>query len=434
MNNTVAIIGRPNVGKSTLFNRLVGERKAIVDNISGVTRDRIYGISEWNGKTFNVIDTGGFVTNSEEIFEKEIRKQVHLAIQEANVLLFVVDAVVGITDLEQDITNMLRKSNKQVILVVNKVDNTSRMYQASEFYGLGFEKVFFIASISGSGTGELLDAIVPFIEMPVENLSENIPRIAILGQPNVGKSSMVNMLMGVERNIVTDIAGTTRDSIHSHYKLFQKEFVLIDTAGIRKKAKVNEDLEFYSVIRAVKALDEADICILMLDAKMGLEKQDLSILSMAEKKRKGVVLVVNKWDLIEKATNTMKEMEDDIRKKVAPFKDIPIIFTSVTEKQRVFKVIETALEVQENRKRVINEKDLNEKMLKSIEQFPHPSVRGSFLEVKSVVQVPATTPTFILWVNFPNDVKASYRQFLDNQLRTHFKFTGVPLNLFFRKK
>ena len=434
MNNTVAIIGRPNVGKSTLFNRLVGERKAIVDNISGVTRDRIYGISEWNGKTFNVIDTGGFVTNSEEIFEKEIRKQVHLAIQEANVLLFVVDAVVGITDLEQDITNMLRKSNKQVLLVVNKVDNTSRMYQASEFYGLGFEKVFFIASISGSGTGELLDAIVPFIEMPVENLSENIPRIAILGQPNVGKSSMVNMLMGVERNIVTDIAGTTRDSIHSHYKLFQKEFVLIDTAGIRKKAKVNEDLEFYSVIRAVKALDEADICILMLDAKMGLEKQDLSILSMAEKKRKGVVLVVNKWDLIEKATNTMKEMEDDIRKKVAPFKDIPIIFTSVTEKQRVFKVIETALEVQENRKRVINEKELNEKRLKSIDQFPHPSVRGSFLEVKSVVQVPATTPTFIFWVNFPNDVKASYRQFLDNQLRTHFKFTGVPLNLFFRKK
>ena len=434
MNNTVAIIGRPNVGKSTLFNRLVGERKAIVDNVSGVTRDRIYGLAEWNGKTFHVIDTGGFVTNSDETFEKEIRKQVLLAMDEANVLLFVVDAVVGITDLEQDITAMLRKSNKQVMLVVNKVDNAARMYQGSEFYGLGFDQVFFLAAISGSGTGELLDAIVSYIDMPVMSLSENLPRIAILGQPNVGKSSMVNMLMGTERNIVTDIAGTTRDSIHSHYKLFQKEFILIDTAGIRKKAKVNEDLEFYSVIRAVKALDESDICVLMLDAQMGIEKQDLSILSMAEKKRKGVVIVVNKWDLIEKSTNTMKAMEDDIRKKVAPFKDIPIIFTSVTEKQRVFKVIETALEVQDNRKRVVEEKELNEKMLKSIAQFPHPAIRGAFLEVKSIVQVPATTPTFIFWVNFPNDVKASYRQFLDNQLRMHFKFTGVPLNLFFRKK
>lgn len=434
MNNTVAIIGRPNVGKSTLFNRLVGERKAIVDDVSGVTRDRIYGVAEWNGKTFNVIDTGGFVTNSDELFEKEIRKQVHLAIQEANVLLFVVDAVVGITDLEQDIAKLLRKSDKEVLLVVNKVDNPARMYQASEFYGLGFSKVFFIASISGSGTGELLDAIVPFIEMPVSQATDHLPRIAIVGQPNVGKSSMVNMLMGAERNIVTDIAGTTRDSIHSHYKLFQKEFVLIDTAGIRKKAKVNEDLEFYSVIRAIKALDEADVCILMLDAQMGMEKQDLSILSMAEKKRKGVVLVVNKWDLIDKTTNTMKEMEEDIRRKVAPFRDIPVIFTSVTEKQRVFKVIETALEVQANRKRVVPEQELNEKMLKSIAQFPHPSVRGSFLEIRQVSQVPATTPTFIFQVNFPNDVKASYRQFLDNQLRQHFKFTGVPLNLFFRKK
>lgn len=434
MNNTVAIIGRPNVGKSTLFNRLVGERKAIVDNVSGVTRDRIYGVAEWNGKKFNVIDTGGFVTNSNEIFEKEIRKQVLLAIQEAGILLFVVDAVVGITDLEQDIAAMLRKSDKQVLLVVNKVDNPVRMYQANEFYGLGFEKVFFIAATSGSGTGELLDAVVPFIEVRPDDDTENLTRIAILGQPNVGKSSMVNMLMGAERNIVTDIAGTTRDSIHSHYKLFQKEFILIDTAGIRKKAKVNEDLEFYSVIRAVKALDEADICILMLDAQMGIEKQDLNILSMAEKKRKGVVVVVNKWDLIEKSGNTMKVMEEAIRRKVAPFKDIPIIFTSVLEKQRVFKVVETALEVQQNRKRVVDAKELNEKMLRSIEQFPHPSIRGSFLEVKSVVQVPATTPTFIFWVNFPNDVKASYRQFLDNQLRTHFRFTGVPLNLFFRKK
>jgi GTP-binding protein len=329
---------------------------------------------------------------------------------------------------------MLRKYDKRVILTVNKVDNPQRLIQANEFYGMGFQNVCFISAISGSGTGELLEEIIKFIDAPAAPSTDGLPRLAILGQPNVGKSSLVNMLVGEERNIVTDIAGTTRDSLHSHYKHFQKEFIIIDTAGIRKKAKVNEDLEFYSVIRAVKSLDEADVCILMIDAQTSVEKQDLAILSMAEKKRKGVVLAINKWDLVKKETNTMKQMEEDIRRKVAPFKDVPVVFTSVKEKQRVFKVVELALQVHDNRKRVVDEKELNEKMLKSIEQFPHPSVRGQFLQIKKITQVPASSPTFIFEVNFPNDVRDSYRQFLDNKLRAHFNFTGVPLNIFFRKK
>jgi GTP-binding protein len=434
MNNTVAIIGRPNVGKSTLFNRLVGERKAIIDNISGVTRDRIYGTGDWSGKSFNVIDTGGYVTHSEDTFEKEIRKQVKLAIDEASVLLFVVDAVVGITDLEEDITRMLRKDQKRVILVVNKVDNPQRMYQANEFYALGFDKVFFIAATSGSGTGELLDEVVNFIDSPPNTISDNVPRFAIVGQPNVGKSSLVNMLMGEERNIVTDIAGTTRDAIHSHYKLFNKEFVIIDTAGIRKKGKVDEDLEFYSVIRAVKAIDEADVCILMIDAQTSIESQDLAILSTIEKKRKGLVLVVNKWDLVEKETNTMKKVEEEIRKKIAPFKDVPIIFASVKEKQRVFKAIESGLEVYTNMKRKVDPQKLQETITNAISQFPHPAIRGHQMLVKSVEQVPASVPTFIFYVNFPNDIRTTYRQFVENQLRANFEFTGSPINLFFRKK
>lgn len=434
MSSTVAIIGRPNVGKSTLFNRLIGERKAIVDDISGVTRDRIYGVSEWNGKTFNVIDTGGFVTHSADIFEKEIRKQVHIAIDEAAVLLFVTDAVVGVTDLEQDITRMLRRHNKKVLLVVNKADNAKREYGGAEFYSLGFDKVFFIAAISGSGTGELLDEVASLIENPVDNFDENVPRIAIVGQPNVGKSSLVNVLLGEERNIVTDIAGTTRDSIHSHYRLFQKEFILIDTAGIRKKAKVQEDLEFYSVIRAVNAIDEADVCILMIDAQSPIESQDLSILSMIVKKRKGLVLAINKWDLVKKETNTMKSLEEALRKKIAPFSDVPVIFTSVLEKQRVFKVIESAIAVFENKKRRVDENELNEKMLLRIEQQPHPMVRGSMLKVKRIEQVPARVPTFVFYTNFPNDVRNNYRQFLENELRKLFTLTGIPINLLFRKK
>ncbi|MBA2422852.1 MAG: ribosome biogenesis GTPase Der, partial [Chitinophagales bacterium] len=337
-------------------------------------------------------------------------------------------------DLEQDIAGLLRKYNKNVILTVNKVDNPQRLIQANEFYGMGFQNVCFISAISGSGTGELLEEMIKFIDAPAAPLNDGLPRFAILGQPNVGKSSLVNMLVGEERNIVTDIAGTTRDSLHSHYKLFQKEFIIIDTAGIRKKAKVNEDLEFYSVIRAVKSLDEADVCILLIDAQTSVEKQDLAILSMAEKKRKGVVFAINKWDLVKKETNTMKQMEEDIRRKIAPFRDVPIVFTSVKEKQRVFKVVEVALEVHDNRKRVVDDKELTEKMMKSIEQFPHPSVRGQFLQIKKITQVPASSPTFIFEVNFPNDVRDSYRQFLDNKLRSHFNFTGVPLNIFFRKK
>ena len=402
--------------------------------MSGVTRDRIYGIGDWNGKKFNVIDTGGFVTYSDDTFEKEIRKQVMIAIDEAAVLLFIVDTTVGITDLEQDIADMLRKYQKKAILVVNKVDNPERMYQANEFYGLGFDKTYFISAISGSGTGELLDEMVEHIEVPPAENEDDLPRFAIIGQPNVGKSSMVNLLVGSERNIVTDIAGTTRDAIHSHYKLFGKEFIIIDTAGIRKKGKVEEDLEFYSIIRAVQAMDEADVCILMIDAQTSIEAQDLSILSMVEKKRKGVVIAVNKWDLVTKETNTMKSMEEQIRNKIAPFKDVPIIFTSVKDKQRVFKVIETALQVFENKKKRANEQELNEKLKKAMEQYPHPVVRGRPLQVKSITQVPASAPTFIFLVNFPNDVRPTYKQFLENQIRPIFDFTGVPINLFFRKK
>lgn len=434
MSNTVAIIGRPNVGKSTLFNRLIGQRKAIIDDTSGVTRDRLYGLADWNGKSFNVIDTGGFVTHSEDVFESEIRKQVLIAIEEATVILFVVDTTVGITDLEEDISAMLRRHSKKVLLVVNKVDNPARMYAGTEFYGLGFEKVFFISAMSGSGTGELLDEIALHMQSAGEEYSDHLPRIAIVGQPNVGKSSLVNVLLGEERNIVTDIAGTTRDSIHSHYKLFKKEFILIDTAGIRKKAKVQEDLEFYSVIRAINAIDEADVCILMVDAQTPIENQDLTILSTIARKKKGVVLVVNKWDLLQKETNTMKKAEEAIRKRIAPFVDLPVVFTSVKEKQRVHKVLEEALKVYENKQRKVSQEELNEKILARVEQFPHPSVRGNLFRIFRIEQVPAQVPSFVFYVNFPNDVRRTYRQFLENELRKYFEFSGVPINLMFRKK
>ncbi len=433
MNNTVAIIGRPNVGKSTLYNRLIGERRAIVDDRSGVTRDRLYGVSEWNGKTFNLIDTGGFVKNSDEVFEKEIRKQVKIAMDEATVLLFVVDVTVGVTDLELEITEMLRRTNKKVLVVVNKVDNPARMYEANEFYSLGFTDVFFLSSLSGSGTGELLDEIVQHIET-ADNKSDGLPKFAIVGQPNVGKSSMLNALLGEERNIVTDIAGTTRDSIHTHYKLFQKEFLLIDTAGIRKKAKVEEDLEFYSVIRAIKALEEADVLLLMIDAQTGIEAQDLKLFGLAQKKHKGVVLIVNKWDLMEKTTKTMKEREEAILRKIAPFTDLPIIFTSVTEKQRIFKVIEAALEVYENRKRKVNTSELNEVMQKAMQDVAPPAVRGQILKIKYFTQLSSPSPAFAFFCNHPDDVKESYKNYLEKRLRAHFNFHGVPIQIFFRKK
>ncbi len=437
MSFTVAITGRPNVGKSTFFNRMLEQRKAIVDDVSGVTRDRQYGIAEWAGKSFNVIDTGGFVSNSDDIFEKEIRKQVMIAVEEANAVIFMVDVATGVTNLDETMAQVLRRSNKPVFLVVNKVDNHERLLEASEFYSLGFDEIFFVSSISGSGTGEILDAIVALMK-PDENAeAENagLPKFAIIGQPNVGKSSLLNALIGAERTIVSDIAGTTRDTIHTHYNLYNKEFILIDTAGIRKKTKVHEDLEFYSVIRAIKAMDEADVCLMLLDAGKGITAQDLSIFAMAAKKGKGIVVLVNKWDLVEeKKTNTVKDYEKELKKRFAPFSDVPIIFISVTEKQRIFKSIETALEVYDNRQRKIPTSQLNEIMLKAIEGYHPPVVRGNSIKIKYVTQLPVHTPTFAFFCNYPDDIKAPYKNYLENKLRENFKLSGVPIRLFFRKK
>lgn len=437
MSFTVAITGRPNVGKSTFFNRLLEQRKAIVDDVSGVTRDRQYGVAEWTGKSFNLIDTGGFVPQSEDVFEKEIRKQVHIAIDEANAIIFMVDAATGITNLDEAMADMLRKSVKPVFLVVNKVDNHNRLLEASEFYSLGFENIFFLSSISGSGTGELLDAIVSLMpDEKQEEISgaESIPKFAIIGQPNVGKSSLLNALIGKERTIVSDIAGTTRDTIHTHYNLFNKEFMLIDTAGIRRKTKVHEDLEFYSVIRAIKAMDEADVCLLLLDAGKGITAQDLSIFSLAAKKGKGIVVLVNKWDLADKETNTARDYEKELKKRFAPFSDVPILFISVIEKQRIFKSIESALQVFENKHKKISTSKLNDVMQKAIESYHPPVVRGNAIKIKYVTQLPTNTPSFAFFCNYPDDIKAPYRNYLENKLREHFDFTGVPVRLFFRKK
>jgi len=434
---TVAIVGRPNVGKSTFFNRLLGERKAIVDDTSGVTRDRQYGVSDWNGKAFNLIDTGGFVPQSEDVFEREIKKQVLIAVEEAHALVFIVDAATGITDLDEAMADVLRRTSKPVFLAVNKVDNHNRLLEATEFYGLGFENIFFISAMTGSGTGEVLDSVAELIsEEKSEETSElaALPKIAIMGQPNVGKSSLLNTLIGQERTIVSDIAGTTRDTIHTHYKLFQKEFILIDTAGIRRKSKVHEDLEFYSVIRAIKAMDEADVCLLMLDAQKGITAQDLSIFAMAVKKGKGIVILVNKWDLIDKETNTAKEFEKILKDKFAPFTDLPILFISAKEKTRIFKVIETALEVFDNRKTVIPTSQLNEVLLKAIESYHPPVVRGNPVKIKYITQLPTQVPSFAFFSNHPDEIKEPYKNYLENQLRQKFKFTGVPIRIFFRKK
>jgi GTP-binding protein len=396
MGFTLAITGRPNVGKSTFFNRLLEQRKAIVDDISGVTRDRQYGITDWNGKSFNVIDTGGFVPHSDDVFEREIRKQVNIAIEEAHAIVFMTDAAVGITQLDEAMAGMLRKSSKPVFLVVNKVDNNERMLAASEFYSLGFDKIFFISSMSGSGTGELLDAItelIPAEDADAAAFADSLPKFAIIGQPNVGKSSLLNALIGQERTIVSEIAGTTRDTIHTHYKLFQKDFMLIDTAGIRRKAKVHEDLEFYSVIRAIKAMDEADVCLILIDAVKGVSAQDISIFSLAAKKGKGVVVLVNKWDLAEKETNTSRDYEIMLKQKLAPFTDVPILFISAKEKTRIFKAIEIGLEVAENRKAKISTSQLNEVVLKAIESYHPPVVRGHPVKIKYVTQLPTAVPS-----------------------------------------
>jgi GTPase len=435
MGFTVAIVGRPNVGKSTFFNRLLEQRKAIVDDISGVTRDRQYGIADWNGKTFNVIDTGGFVPNSEDIFEKEIRKQVLIAVQEANALIFMVDTATGITDLDEAMADVLRRSTKPVLLAVNKVDNNDRLLEATEFYSLGFDNIFFLSSQTGSGTGEILDALTALIPPDLENAVElELPKIAIIGQPNVGKSSLLNALTGEERTIVSEIAGTTRDTIHTHYNLFNKEFILIDTAGIRRKQKVHEDLEFYSVIRAIKAMDEADVCMLVLDATKGITAQDLNIFGLAARKGKGVVILVNKWDLAEKETNTARDYERALKERLAPFTDVPILFISAKEKTRIFKVVETTLEVYANKQKKVPTSQLNDVMLKAVESFHPPVVRGTPIRIKYVTQLPTHTPSFAFFCNMPDDIKQPYRNYLENKLREHFNFKGVPVRIFFRKK
>lgn len=447
MSYTVAIVGRPNVGKSTLFNRFLEERKAIVDDISGVTRDRQYGVTEWNGKTFNVIDTGGFVPDSRDMFETEIRKQVKIAIEEANAILFMVDAAVGLTELDSAMADMLRRSVKPVYVVVNKVDNSTRALEGTEFYGMGFEHNYFVSSISGSGTGEILDAITQGMKQePVKVIDADlpegaepeevaaIPKIAIMGQPNVGKSSLLNAMIGQDRTIVSDIAGTTRDTIHTHYNMFQKEFVLIDTAGIRRKNKEKDDLEFYSIIRAIKAMDEADVCLLVIDAVKGVTAQDLSIFGLAAKKGKGIVVLVNKWDLVTKETNTARDYEKVLKDKLAPFTDVPVLFISALEKTRIFKAIELALDVYENAHRKIQTSKLNDIMLKAIAHYQAPVVRGHIIKIKFVQQLPTRVPSFAFFTNFPDDVKTPYRNYLENQIRANFKFTGVPVRIYFRKK
>lgn len=429
------------MGKSTFFNRLLEQRKAIVDDVSGVTRDRQYGVADWNGKSFNVIDTGGFVAGSEDVFEKAIARQVLIAVDEADAIMFMVDAHTGMTSLDDAMAKVLRRSTKPVFLTVNKVDNNERLLEASEFYSLGFEHVFFIAAASGSGSGELLDAIAELI--PAEDADEveeeqedkdELPKFAIIGQPNVGKSSLLNALIGEERTIVSDIAGTTRDTIHTHYNLFQKEFILIDTAGIRRKTKVHEDLEFYSVIRAIRALDEADVCLLLIDAEKGISAQDLNIFSLAVRKGKGIVVLVNKWDLVEKETNTAKEYEKKLKERFAPFTDVPILFISATEKTRIFKAIELAIQVYENRRKKISTSKLNDVMLKAVESYHAPVVRGHAIKIKFVTQLPTKVPSFAFFCNFPDDIKQPYKNYLENQLRQHFDLTGVPIRLFFRKK
>ena len=436
MNSIVAIVGRPNVGKSTLFNRLIQSREAIVDSVSGVTRDRHYGKSDWNGKNFSVIDTGGYVVGSDDIFEGEIRKQVNLAIDESDIIVFVVDVTEGITPMDTEVANLLRKVKKPVLLAVNKVDNSMRQEDAYEFYNLGLEGDYYtISSINGSGTGELLDAIAKIIPEDTEELASELPRFAVVGRPNAGKSSFINALIGVERNIVTDIAGTTRDSIDTKYNRFGFDFNLVDTAGIRRKAKVKEDLEFYSVMRAVRTIESCDVAIVMIDATRGFEGQDQSIFWLAEKNKKGVVILVNKWDLVEnKETNSVKEYEAMVRREIAPFTDVPILFVSVLTKQRIFKAIETAVKVFENRSKRIPTSKLNETMLEVIKQNSPPAWKGKFVKVKYCMQLPTLTPQFVFFCNLPQYVRDPYKRFIKNKLREIYDFEGVPVIVYFRQK
>lgn len=435
MNNTVAIVGRPNVGKSTLFNRLTESKEAIVESISGVTRDRIYGKSDWNGVEFSVIDTGGYVHGSDDTFEEEIRKQVLFAIDESDAILFVVDIREGINPLDDDVANLLRKTKKHVFLTANKADTPNVSGQAGDFYALGLGEVYPISSVNGSGTGELLDALVLVLNTDKKDERPDIPHIAVVGRPNVGKSSFINTLLGDTRNIVTPIAGTTRDSIHTRYNAFGHDFMLVDTAGLRKKGKVYENIEFYSTLRTIRAIENSDICIVMIDAQSGIEKQDISIFHLAEKNRKGIVVVVNKWDLVNKETNTHLEFTKKIKEKIAPFNDVPIVYTSVHEKQRIFKTLELATEVYERRSLKISTSKLNDTLLPIIENTPPPMAsRGRYIKIKYIMQLKTPTPQFLFFCNLPEDVKESYRRFLENKIRDIYDFKGVPIQLFFRKK
>ncbi len=435
MSHIVAITGRPNVGKSTLFNRLSGERKAIVDEMSGVTRDRHYGKSDWNGKEFSIIDTGGYITNSDDVFEEEIRKQVMLAIEEADSVILVVDVMSGITDLDEKIASILRKNRKRTLVVVNKVDHGERLYDASVFYGLGLGDIYPVSAINGSGTGELLDELVRVIPAgQEEDDGEDLPRFTVAGRPNVGKSSLANALLGEERNIVTPVAGTTRDSIYTHYKKFGNEFLLIDTAGLRKKGKAMENIEFYSIMRSVRAIEMCDVCFVMIDATRGIESQDVNIFNLAVRNRKGIVVLVNKWDLVEKETGSVKEFQEIIKERISPFEDVPVIFVSALTKQRIHKALETAMEVHKRRKQKIPTSRLNEVVRSAIEQFHPPAVKGKYIKINYVTQLPTATPAFAFFCNLPQYIRAPYKRYLENKIRESFDFTGVPLELYFRRK
>lgn len=434
MVNIVAIVGRPNVGKSTLFNRITESRDAIVDPSEGVTRDRHYGKAVWNGIEFTIIDTGGYITGSEDIFEGEIRKQVQLALDEASVILFMVDAMSGLTEMDSDVAKILRKSNKNVIVVANKVDTGDKAAYAAEFYEMGLGEVYCLSSANGSGTGEILDEVAKHLDKEEKILLENIPKIAIVGKPNVGKSSLLNSFLGTERNIVTPISGTTRDSIHTRFKSFGFDFYLIDTAGIRKKAKVQEDLEFYSVLRSIRTIEESDVCLFMLDATEGIQKQDLHIFYLIEQNKKGVVVLVNKWDLIEKDTNSAKEYEELIRKNLEPFNDVPILFTSTISKQRVHKALEEAMRIYNNRTKKISTSELNETLLPIIEETPPPSWKGKYIKIKYITMLPMHYPCFAFFCNLPQYIRDDYRRFLENKIRKIYDFEGVPIRIFFRKK
>ncbi len=434
MSAIVAIVGRPNVGKSTFFNRLIKRREAIVDAVSGVTRDRHYGKTDWNGKEFSVIDTGGYVIGSDDVFEKEIDKQVELAIDEADVIIFVVDVHEGITPADEDVAKLLRKVKKPVIVAVNKVDSNKSFLDATEFYSLGLGEYYTISAINGSGSGELLDAVVEALPNLPEKEEEEVPRFAVVGRPNAGKSSFINALIGEDRYIVTDIAGTTRDSIDTHYNRFGFDFKLVDTAGIRKKSKVKENLEFYSVMRSVRAIEHSDVCIIVFDANRGFDGQVENIFWLAERNRKGIVILANKWDLVEKETNTIKAYEQEIRNRIAPFTDVPIVFISVLNKQRIFKAIETAVEVYHNRSKRIKTSELNEILLPIIEQNPPPAYKGKYVKIKFITQLPTPQPQFAFFCNLPQYVKDPYKRFLENKLREYFDFNGVPVSVYMRKK